>query len=254
MKKMLMILCLITIFAKSGICQSYDDRLVSRNMNVNTTEEQYQSYVSGFREGANRVKTGAIKNMDDISRQTGVDILKLHTLDEYVDGSVSWNVCSSPFLIKLKTLVDNADQFENIPALRNELVRISQSGNLNQKDQEALALIDIAAQETEKLRKKNGNTTFGTGNLIHGSDLLNSVHTDIPENNNSEVDIPWVKNWLLCIFGTLGSAITMAVSGGTLGGTIGSIVGPVGTATGAVVGAVIGGIGGTITGIIKYCR
>jgi hypothetical protein len=165
MKKMLMILCFIAVFAKDGICQSYDDRLVSRNMNVNTTEELYQSYVSGFREGADRVKSGVIKNMDDISQQTGVDIRTLSTLDEYVDGSVSSNVCSSLFLIKLKTLVDNADQFENIPALRNELVRISQSGNLNQKDQEALALIDIAAQETEKLRKKTGNTTFGTSNV-----------------------------------------------------------------------------------------
>ena len=262
MKKTIVgLLLLVGVFFKT-YSQEYDDRLVTRHLQVDVNQDHFASYLNGFKEGLAKAKAGEFSSLEGVASQYNIEIRDYPSLKERLAGATggtSAGVVSTAFVSELYNVIKKADQYKSLKDLRNEYIRIAVAGNLTVKDAETLALIDITTQELEKdvVSMDEAYQSHYAHQLSNEkNDVLNSIGVYCgpdPDMNVISAEKPIAK-WLICGLGVVGSAIMGALSGAGTGATVGALFGAVGAASGAIVGGVLGFIGGAALGIARYCQ
>ena len=237
MRKLILLICVALVCFQAGYAQSYDDGFVTSGLPVNVGSEKFQSFVKGFNAGIDQVSAGVIRSNEDIIQTYGINILQYPKLNDVVAGS-DWTAYegrfSPSFLRGLQSILSKVGrEYTSIYMIRGAFRDLRMLTSFNDKEAEALAALDISAQEISRRFLSSVTGTTGSINFPWDPFHKNGQLTALP-------------GWARCALGVIGEAIFGGFTGVKTGAMIGG-------ALGGAVGGVIGVVGGAFSGASKFC-
>lgn len=254
MKKIFFLFGLLFLQVLSPRAQITNDGFITNQLSVDLTKSSIVSYISGVHSGITNYKNGGFTSVNDVYVQTGINLEQVPGIGILYEQSINeGNIdgISSTFLHLLKNAINKVgNECTTVGEIRNEFLGIVNGLPLNDKESEAMALIDMTVQTVvnELLEDSIDQTSFGK-NITESENTLKFDSEEVTEERNffsSDFQLRRLPRWFRCGLGTIGSAII-----GGLTGIGGGFV--VGGPLGAVVGGVVGVISGAVTGIAAFC-